>query len=264
MDPAAPPAVPQTEAEKLAAAKALVTAAEAAADPNGGKAWLLHDGVMGTGEKPGWFKSDKYKTVSAQAEAYVALESRFGGFKGAPKNEKGEIAYEFKPPTGINFDADAPIAKEFTKWAGENQLSQEGYTQVLGQLSQWVANQAPNMTNVKARLGDNADTRISQASAWVKANLGAEGFANFRTATSGKNADSVFTMIESLIGKTSQVRMPKPGADVPGGTGGEGLAAIRTAHMAKTPEGKNRVDVDPAYRMEIDKRYRDYYAAGGQ
>lgn len=262
-DPAAPPPVPQTDTEKLAAAKALVAAAEAAADPNGGKAWLLHEGVMGQGEKPTWFKNDKYKTVSAQAEAYVGLEKRFGGFTGAPKNEKGEVAYVFTAPEGVEFKADHPMAKAFTEWAGANQLSQDGYNQVLGQLIQYEIAQQPNMADVKARLGENADLRISTASAWVKANLGAEGFSSFRSATTGANADAVFKLTEALIGKTGQVRMPKPGADVPAASGGDGLAKIKADHGAKMPDGRYRKDVDPAYAAEIDKRYRDYFAGQG-
>lgn len=261
-DPAPPAAAPQTDAEKLAAAQELVKQAAAAADPNSGKAWLLHEGVMGQGEKPGWFKSDKYKTVSAQAEAYTALESRFGSFKGAPKNEKGEVAYTpFTPPEGIDVKFDHPMMQGFATWAGANQLSQEGYNELLGQLMQYEAAQAPNMTAIKGRLGENADSRISTAAAWVKANLGAEGFATFRSATSDKNADAVFKMTEMLIGKTSQFKMPKPGDDVPGGTGGDQLDKIKADHGEKLADGRYRKDVDPAFAANISKRYRDYYAA---
>jgi hypothetical protein len=263
-DPTPAPAASQTEAEKLAAAQKLVKEAEAAANPNSGKAWLLHEGVMGQGEKPAWFKQEKYKTVSDRAAAYPELEKRFGSFVGAPKNEKGEVAYEFKPPDGTEFKADHPMAQQFTKWATENQLSQEGYTQLLGQLFQYEMAQQPNMANIKTRLGDNADTRISQSSSWVKANLGAEGFALFRAATTGTNADAVFKLAEALIGKTTQTRMPGPGQDVPGGQVGDGLAKIKADHGAKDAKGGLRVDSDPGYRLEIEKRYRDYYAAGGQ
>ncbi len=218
---------------------------------------------MGTGEKPSWFKNDKYATVSKQAEAYVGLEKRFGGFVGAPKNEKGEVAYEFKPPEGVDFKVDHPMAKAFTEWAGANQLSQDGYNQILGQLIQYEIAQQPNMGEIKARLGDNADTRISTASAWVKANLGAEGFASFRAATTGANADAVFKLTEAMIGKSGQVRMPKPGNDVPAATGGDGLAKIKSDHGAKDASGKLRVDSEPAYRAEIEKRYRDYFAGQG-
>lgn len=270
-DPGAPPAVPQTAAEKLAEAKALVLAAEAAADPNGGKAWLLTDGVMGAGEKPAWFKTEKYKTVSAQAEAYVGLEKRFGAFTGAPKNEKGEIAYGFTPPEGVQFNAAAPLMQTFNKWAAENQLSQDGYSQVLGQLIQYHESLQPQMADVKSSVGDNVDGRIANTAAWAKANLGAEGYALLRDATSltgvpeAKRIAATFKLAEALIGKTSQARLPAPGADVPAASGGEGLNKIKSDHGAKMPDGKTlKVDADPSYRLEIEKRYRDYYATGQQ
>lgn len=255
-DPAPPPATPQTDAEKLAAAKALVAAAEAAADPNGGKAWLLTDGVQGEGAKPAWFKNEKYRNVAEQAKAYAELEPRFGSFVGAPKDGK----YEFKAPEGVEVAMDHPLMQEFTKWAGAAHLSQEGYSNLLGMLVQYEASQMPNMADVKARLGENADTRISTSSAWVKANLGAEGFADFRAATTGKNADAVFKLVEGLIAKSGQARMPTPGSDVPAAPG-QGLDAIRAEHGKRDAQGRLLVDVDPKARARIEKLYQDYYSA---
>lgn len=268
-DAPAPPVVPQTDAEKLAAAKALIAAAEAAADPNarnpdGSKAaWLLHDGVMGQGEKPSWFKQDKYATVSKQAEAYVALESRFGSFVGAPKDG----VYTLNLPQNVPADMvnkDSPLFTEFSKWAAKEQLSQEGFNQLIGYLAQDTMSRAPNMATIKGRLGDNADGRISAVATWGKANLGDDGYQVLRQATSGANAAEVFQVLERVIAKTSQLRMPKPGADVPGAGAGNGLADIQKAHGARTADGKLRVNVEPAYRTEIEKRYRDFYAVAEQ
>jgi hypothetical protein len=234
-----------------------VKEAAAAADPNSGKAWLLHEGVMGAGEKPAWFKNDKYSTVSKQAEAYTALEGRFGSFVGAPKDGK----YDFKQPEGIEVKMDHPIMQEFTKWAGTKQLSQDGYNELLGMLVQYESAQAPNMATIKERLGADADTRIGAVAQWGKANLDAEGYATLRAATSGTNADAVFKVLEKVIGKTAQARMPKPGVDVPGASSVDGLAAVKAAHGAKGPDGKLLVNSDPAYRQKVDKMYVDYYAS---
>lgn len=265
-EPATPAAAPQTEAEKIAAARELLKQADAAADPNSGKAWLLNEGVMGAGEKPAWFKSDKYKTVAAQAEAYTHLESRFGSFTGAPKNDKGEVNYSFTPPDGFNLNGEHPLMQSFVKWAGDNQLSQEGYTQVMSQLLQYEQANAPKMPNVIARLGENADQRISNTAAWAKANLGAEGFALLRDAVSTQGPTqeqriaATFKLVETLIGKTGQVRMPKVGNDVPASGGGDGLKAIQDAMGVRDANGKLRIHNDSKYRMEIDKRFQNYYA----
>lgn len=238
--------------------------ADAAADPNSGKAWLLNEGIMGVGEKPAWFKQDKYKTVAAQAEAYVALESRFGAFKGAPKNEKGEVEYKYTPPEGVEFNQQHPIAQAFTKWAGDANLSQEGYTEILNQLMEYeTAQLTPDFAQIKKDIGDNADARITAIAQWGKANLGPEGYATFRAATMGKNAAEVFKVLEAVIGKTGQVKMPKPGEDTPGGSRVDGLAAIQQAHGAKDANGKLKIYSVPGYKEQIDKMYRDYYAAQG-
>jgi hypothetical protein len=261
-----PPAAPQTDAEKLEAARALVKAAEIAANPNNGQSWLLKDGVMGEGEKPAWLKTEKYKSVAAQAEAYVALESRFGSFVGAPKDGKYEVAPALKDIV----QADHPMLGEFTKWAAGKQLSQEGYNEMLGMLATYDAGFAPQADVVRQAIGENADTRVGTVANWAKANLDAEGLNAFRTATSldanmhpNARVAAAFKALERVIAKTSQVRMPKPGADVVGGQAAEGLAAIKAAHGAKMPDGRLRVDADPHYRLEIDKKYRDYYAQAG-
>lgn len=262
-----PAPVVQTEAQKLEAARALIKAAEAAADPNGGQAWLLRDGVMGEGEKPAWFKQDKYKSVAAQAEAYVALESRFGSFIGAPKEGKYEIAPGLKEVV----QPDHPMLGEFGKWAGANQLSQEGYNALLGMVAQYDAGFAPNADVVRGAIGENADTRIGTVMNWGKANLDADGIAALRSAVSldadmhpNARVAAAFKALERVIAKTGQVRMPKPGEGGDTPSGGEGLAAIQAAHGARMPDGKLKVDVDPAYRRQIDKQYRDYYAGAQQ
>lgn len=229
-------------------------------DPNSGKAWLLAEGVLGVGEKPEWLKSDKYKSAEEQAKAYVGLEKRLGAFVGAPKDG----AYEFKAPVGyegVTVDMEHPLMKEFTTWAKESQLSQKGYNEMLGMLTMYEAAQVPNMAVIKEQVGENADTRIGAVAAWGKANLGPEGYATLRAATSGSNAAAVFKVLESVIGKTKQVVLPKPGEDSPAaGVGGK--AEIVALQGAKGPDGK-RLYEQPLYRAMVEKRWNDFYSQGG-
>ncbi len=261
-DPAAPApaaAPAQTPEEALAAARKLIADAEAAADPNGGKAWLLTDGVMGQGAKPDWFKADKYKSVAEQAKAYTELEKRFGSFTGAPKNEKGEPNYTFTAPEGIEVDMNHPLLGDFNKWAAEHQLNQQGYNDLLGMLVQYEAAQSPNMAEVKARLGENADTRIQNVSSWVKANLGPDGLATFRAATTGANADAVFKVVEQIVGKSGQVRLPAPGSDVPAAQQGGGLEAIQAKFRERNAQGKLRIEAEPGRRAQLEAELRQYF-----
>jgi hypothetical protein len=213
---------------------------------------------MGVGEKPSWFKNDKYKTVSAQAEAYVALESRFGSFTGAPKDGK----YAFKAPEGIDFSADHPLVNDFTKWAAENQLSQAGYDQLLTRLIEHEVAQQPNWDQIRTNIGADVDERMAQTTGWVKANLGAEGFSLLRQATSGTNADSVFKLVESLVNKSGQVRLPsatRGDAPATAATAGEGLSAIQAQFGAKTADGRLRTEVEPGYRAGLEAKLKEYF-----
>lgn len=255
--PSPVPQAEQTPAEKLAAAQAIVEAARLAAQPNSGSAWNLDSATPGQGEKPSWFKADKYKSVAAQAEAYTHLESRLGAFVGAPKDGK----YEWKPPEnasdfvkGVKFDAENPLFKGFNEWAVKAQLNQDGYNQVLGMLAQYEANQMPDPARSKAEIGENANARIAAVAQWAKANMEAADQAALWDATRGRNAPLVFKTIEALIAKTRQTAMPKPGDDSPS-AGGNALAEINALQAARDPKTGKLMTDDPKYRkMVFDKR----------
>lgn len=227
------------------------------ANPNDPNAWVLSEGVMGTGPRPEWFKADKYGNVVEQAKAYPELEKRFGAFTGAPKDGK----YEYKAPDGspVQLNMDHPLTQGFNKWAAEAQLSQEGYNAVIGMLTQYEASQQPDMAEIKAELGTDADARIGAVAKWGKANFDAKTFEQFRSATSGKNAADVFALVEHLIGKTSQKALPKPGQDVPAGVNTRDAIVAEQAKLG--PDGKRLMDTDAKHRTKVNKLWNDFYAS---
>lgn len=239
--PAAAAVPPKSEADMTPAAQAVVDAARIAADPSSGKAWVLQEGVLGVGEKPSWFKSDKYKNVAAQAEAYVALESRMGAFVGAPKDGKYEAPTLPENLNGVTIDMNAPLMGQFNTWAKENQLSQKGYNELLGWLAQDYANNQVSMPQIKAGLGEGADARLGAVSSWVKASLGDEGFQLLRTAGTGKQAVAVLSLVEKLMGKAVQPRMPKPGEDV------SALQGAVTKQQLQAKQAEKNADGSPKY-----------------
>ena len=226
------------------------------ADPNDPNAWVLAEGIQGTGERPGWFLADKYKSVAEQAKAYPELQKKFGAFTGAPKDGK----YEVKLPDNVGVDLvqDHPLMGEFQKWAAAKQLNNEGFNELLGMLATYEASQIPDMGSIKADLGENADARITAAAQWAKANLGAEGYNLMREATNGPNAAAVFKVLEAVIGKTKQVTLPKPGDDVPA-TGPTALAAIEALQAKRGPDGRRLFETDPKHREMVERKYREYY-----
>jgi hypothetical protein len=219
---------------------------------------VLSEGVPGAGERPAWFKADKYKSVADQAAAYPDLEKRFGSFTGAPKEGK----YDFALPegAGVELVADHPLLGTFTKWATENQLSQKGFTELMGFLGDYEAQHFVDYGAVKTDLGENADARITAIAQWSQANLGAEGYELMRQATSGKEAAAVFKVLESVIGKTKQITLPKAGNDgVP--VGADAHKEIDKLMAEKDTNGKQRYFTDPKFRAEIETKRAALFAA---
>lgn len=257
--------------EQLAEAQRIVDAARLAAQPNSGAAWVLTEGVLGTGEKPAWFKSDKYSTVSAQAQAYVELEKRFGGFTGAPKD--GKYALPDPAADGFQIDnADHPVFQEFNKLAAELQMSQPAYNKVLGLMAKFEDEQTknhqaalaaalPNVATEKAKLGANADARIQAVATWAKGNLDEAGYQQLRTATAGTQMAAIFQVLERVIAKSGGVKLPAPGADTAAGASVSGLADIREMQGKKNAQGQRLYDIDPTYRKTVQDAYNAHYAA---
>jgi len=222
-------------------------------DPNA-KEWFWAEGVKGEGAPPQWFKADRYKTVDEQAKAYPELEKRMGAFVGAPKDGK----YEFQAPDGVEFDTAHPLAAAFTDWAGENQLNQKGYNELLGMLAQYEMAQIPDMAEIKKSMGYNADARINSIAQWGKANLPVSQYQMLRSATSGQNAGEVLQLVEALISKSQAPALPGPGSDTPSGQVLE-EEAIREAQGKKNEKGQLLYQTDSEYRQKIEKMWVDFY-----
>jgi len=218
--------------------------------------WFLYEGVKGVGKPPEWYKADKYKTVAAQAKAHTDLEKRFGAFTGAPENG----VYEIKLPENLDgsLDVEHPLLKGLQTWAAEKQMSQEGFTEAITMLAEYEASLVPDISVIKAEVGENADARIAAVASWGKANLKPDEFETLREATSGQNAAAVFKTIEAVVAKSRQVRLPKPGEDVVAAQPG-GEAAINAAQAKVGPDGKRLYETDAAYRAKVEKMRFDYY-----
>jgi hypothetical protein len=218
--------------------------------------WFLYEGVKGVGKPPEWYKADKYKTVAAQAKAHTDLEKRFGAFTGAPENG----VYEIKLPENLDgaLDVEHPLLKGLQTWAAEKQMSQEGFSEAITMLAEYEASLVPDISVIKAEVGENADARISAVASWGKANLKPDEFETLRLATSGANAAAVFKTIEAVVAKSRQVRLPKPGEDVVAAQPG-GEAAINAAQAKIGPDGKRLFETDAAYRAKVEKMRIEYY-----
>lgn len=259
-EPAAPAATPAPAAPATPAAPAAVAPATPAATPPAPAAtppadppkWFYGDGTPGKGEPPAWYLADKYKTVEAQAQAYPELAKRFGAFVGAPKE-----GYKLELPADLGvtaeFEADNPLLTEFREWAQGAQLSQQGFSQVLGMLAKYEAAQQPDMAQIKTEIGERADERLTAVAQWGKANLEPAVYNELRTAMSGANAAIVFKAVEAIVNKTRQPATPKPGDDVVAAQL-QGEAAIKAKMAERDASGQLKFMTDPVFRNQVEQQ----------
>ncbi len=201
--------------------------------------WYVSEGVEGAGDKPE-FLQDKYKSLSDQAAAYPELASKFGGFTGAPED------YELSFPDGVEGEwvDDDPMMANFKGWAKENNLNQEGFTNLLHMYVQnEFDNQGQDRASELAAIGDNAQSRLQNINDFAKANLSEEDYRGVLAATT--TAQGV-KAIEALIAQTRGYKIPDTSEHVDAG-----LSHSDLREKLADP----RYASDPDYRKEVDTLY---------
>lgn len=158
--------------------------------------FLWDDGVAGSGEKPEYFRSDKYKTVAEQAKGYSELEKRFGGFTGAPKD-----GYQLPE----DFDKDDAFIQELNSLGTEYNINQELYGKLLEFGAKIMdASDATTIEKELNLLGDKAQERISNVDNILRNNLG-EKYEQYRDAISTAKVVELVEDLVSSFARQSQV-----------------------------------------------------------
>lgn len=224
--------------------------------------WFLSDGVKGTGAKPDWYKSDKYKSVGEQAKAYTNLEKRLGSFTGAPEGEYVvKVPDQFKDV--VQIDSTNPLFGKLNKLARDSQMNQAGYDGIIGLLAEYEASTfvpPPTVEDAKKAIGANADTRLDAVSKWAKANLDEPGLKSLQAALSTSNPaiGETLSVIEAAIAKSRQVAPPTP----PPAPVGNPLAEIDKLQAQIDPKtGKRLYEISSEHRALVEKKRREFYAA---
>jgi len=222
---------------------------------NGEANFNFAEGVVGQGPTPEWFKTDKYKTVSDQAKAYVDLESKFGAFTGAPDEYAFTISDELKEK-GVELSADDPMIKSFTELAKESNMSQEIANKLVnmfiedefakGQGSEEA--ETARIADEMKLLGDNAENRVKNIALWAAANMdpeSAKGLEDLTTTAAGIKA------VESLIAKSRNSEMVNHDMT---GTGHVDMAEITKLQFEKDDNGNRRMATDPVFRKMVQAK----------
>lgn len=228
-------------------------------------AWHLADGTPGTGDKPAWFKSDKYKSVAAQAEALPALEAKLGPAAeliGVPEQGYAVPAL----PQGMEGEVDPndPLLKGFMGVAKDMGLSQKAFDRVVqhmrGVLVEQATAEQARLSEAVAQLGANLPARVDAVKTYLTQHVGAEAFTALDEAI-GTNA-AAFQALERLVAKASgDARLATEG-----GTGGLGFdkAAIEAERYKVFPQGhklagKVMYEHDAEHRAKVDGMWKKLY-----
>ncbi len=212
--------------------------------------WLLTPTMKGVGDKPEWYKTEKYKTVQDQAEAYNALESKFGSFAGAPES------YELNVPEGLEgeFDDDDPLLAGAREMAKEMGMDQTGFDKMV---SLYLSNsietpedqQSAMATQLVEVLGPKHEQRISQVSGALSNLLDAD---TYKEIAPFANTPQAIRLVEAVILASAPKVPPVDGGANPEGVTKARLNEMRAEVIQDGPnKGELRWHKDPDFRKQI-------------
>lgn len=205
------------------------------------------------------FVLDKYRadgrsedeSLQLQAKSYAELQSKFGAFTGAPDAYEAKLSDELIEAGAQLVDGD-PLMEAAMEFAKDSNMSQEGFNKMLnlyaeGQLAEYKA-----MEDLKAEqmaaLGSDAGKRIEGINNWIDANMDAETAEGLRGII--QTADGV-KAVEQLIAKTRSAPVaPTDAPPAPSVTESE----VRDMQFAKDEFGGRRIQTDPAFRKEYERK----------
>lgn len=232
--------------------------------------WFLSEGVAGTGDRPDWYKADKFKSVADQAAALPGLEAKLGPAAeliGAPKGD-----YKLPdPPKGTSgkWDPEDPLLKRFLPLAKELNLSEAAVAKIISPMAELIAQQNAAddqaLADALTGLGPNANARIAAVDNYLVQTVGQEGWDALRLAL-GKNV-AAYKALELVVGKASGDAQLAGGE----GHGGAGFtkADADAARYEKYPAdhklaGKIKYEHDAQHRATVDGMYKKLFPGADQ
>lgn len=121
--------------------------------------WYLDDNTPGQGNRPDWLP-DKYLKASDLGKSYKELESRLGGFTGAP--EKYDVA-------SLELDENDPLIINLMNTAKEQNMSQAAFNKLIGTIvTTGEARDEHNLEEQCKKLGPDAQRELVAFKNWTK------------------------------------------------------------------------------------------------
>jgi hypothetical protein len=247
------------ESANMDDASAVAEAVNGAADGEAEATWHYADGVAGQGDKPEWYKADKYANITEQAKAYTELESKFGAFTGAPEAYEINVSDQLKEG-GVDINAEDPIMDAAMEFAKSINMDQKGFDSMVELYGMAKLAEDQALETLKAnelnQLGPNASARMDNLNMWASANLPEDLMQSFQNMAT--DAGSV-QALEKLVAMTRSAPVVPPGDPAPGGATEE---EVKEMQFELDSHGNRRINTDPAFRKEYEKKLLQVY--GGE
>lgn len=209
---------------------------EPGADNGQPTSWFWDENTPGHGERP-QFLPEKYKSVADVAKAYKELESRLGT---APKEYDFSKGESWMEPDYEPFHHMADFAKS-------KHVPQDVMDKMLETVGLYLDEFRTDMTEEKAKLGENATQRLQTLNNWAKSNLSEKAFATL--SASMRSADAI-EALEEIRNRMINNSTIVPGGNAPLGNGGMTLEEYRSELNANFAKYKT----DPAYRKDMERK----------
>lgn len=226
------------------------------------KDWKWNDDLPGDGDLPEWLKSDKYGSVAEQAKAYTELESKFGGFTGAPEAYEIALPEDLVLPDGVEWkiEDDDPLVMALMPVLKDMNASQDVFNTLIkayveteaGQIKTEMDAEQERGTSELASIPEGAK-RVGTVSGWAKANLDDESYNSFKDML----VDSAsLGMAEKLIALTRNSKLPEDSETFAGAVTQQ---EIDDAFKEKDENGKNKYATDKGFRAKVQRMMSNYH-----
>jgi hypothetical protein len=187
-----------------------------------------------------WDSETGAPNVENLGKSYNELNSKFGGFTGAPKDGYAPIE---------GFKEGDELVSAFTEYASKINMNQEAFSEGWELLSTALGvDKEVTVENELAKLGDNAQQRIDKVDNYLKNNL-PEKYERFEELL---QTSTGVELLEEVMLASAQ---PKLNGDDPVGGKGLTLAEVNEAAFKRDEHGNLLRSIDPAYDKKIIAMY---------
>lgn len=221
--------------------------------------WNFADGIPGTGERPDWFKGDKYKSVADQAKAYADVEKRM--------HEQSAEINKYKTAAPEKYDwkelkdvfGNNPHMTEFAEVMRQHGVPQESFEVALEKLVDYDLSRMPNQQAEIQKLGPDADKKLEILSQWAANELPQEFHDTFGKLTATAEAVQMFDAMRQKMTSLTSINPPVNGQQPTSAP----TKMSRAEVQAEMNANAKKYETNAAYRAEIREKLAMTIDEGG-